>query len=85
MHAGGTNLVWLIDPVVGTKANDVTDGKIYAGVPMDDDKNVEYELADSKQEGEIGCTFGPIEELRQSMEFEQSIQADNYGTRNSIW
>lgn len=53
----------LVDPAVRAEADGVGDGEVEAGVPVDDDQDVEDHLADPEGIGEVGARLSLVEEL----------------------
>lgn len=53
----------LVHPAVSAKPNGIGDGKIEAGIPVDDDEDVEDHLADPEGIWKVGASLRLVEEL----------------------
>lgn len=58
----------LVHPTVRAEADGVRDGEVEAGVPVDDDEDVEDHLAYPEGVREVGSCFRLVEELSHPLE-----------------
>lgn len=56
----------VVHPAVSAEANPIGDSKVEAGIPVDDDENVQHHLAYPEGVGEVGACLCLIEELTHS-------------------
>lgn len=64
-----------IHPRVRPEADGFGNGEKNAGIPVDDDQDVKYKIADTEDVGIVSSGLSPIEELKETRHFEQSVEA----------
>ena len=67
----------LIDPGISVETNIETDSEIETGIPVDEDKDVKYNLEDSEGIGEVGTRLSFVKKLEHSLYFRNSVEPDN--------
>ena len=75
---------YLIHPGVCVETNVETDGEVNTGIPVDQDKNVENYLQNSKCVGEVGGGLGFIKELEHSFNLDNSVESHDDFTRDLV-
>ena len=66
------------------ETNIETDREVDTGIPMDQDKNIENYLENSKCVGEVGGGLGFIKELEHSFNLDNSVESQDDFTRDLV-
>ena len=74
----------LIDPGVSVETNIETDSEIETGIPVDEDKDIKYNLEDSEGIGEVGTRLSFVKKLEHSLYFRNSVEPHNNFAWNLI-
>jgi len=57
-----------VDPLISTKTNRVGYSEIQAGIPMDNNKNVENDFTYTEEVGIVGESLGFVKKFRHSLD-----------------
>ena len=64
----------LVDPSVRLEADDEGEGEEEAGVPVDEEEDVEHHLGDAEGVGEVGPGLRLVEELHHAVDAEDAVE-----------
>ena len=70
----------VVHPPIRVKANDIADGKVNAGIPVDQYENVENQLANAKNVGKGGARLRPVKAVGDAVETKQPVHAHHHRT-----
>lgn len=86
MREGGFSWIsWIpVNPLIWSESNGITNGKVEAGIPVDDDENIKDNSSDSEGIWKVSPWLGLLEKVIETVEPEETIESPYHWTRNLL-